>query len=86
MTFPNICYSKSVFWRNVYDIKNVTFGIKTGQKFYHLYFNIYTSECLFLSNSLYLYYKIIKQPHKSLVRLIEMNTREQMINSYAYVK
>ena len=34
----------------------------------------YTGESLFLSNSLYPYYKIIKQPHYGLVELIEMNT------------
>ena len=39
--FYNICYSESVFLHNVY-IKNVTFGIKIGQKFYHFSFNKFT--------------------------------------------
>ena len=45
--FPNICYSESVFWHNVYDIKNVTFGIKIGQKFYHFNFNKFTQAKVF---------------------------------------
>ena len=68
--FSKICHSEIVFWRNVYDIKNVTFGIK----FCHSNFNKFAQVSLFLSNSLYLYYKIIKQARYGLVQPIEMNT------------